>query len=115
MEAAAIEGVQILVPVVTTVSAINQGTTGNIVKEASGSKPKTEAEKERDEHNWNKLVPNPKDPKNWGAIAAIIDQVISKGKEEPYKSVTKKVLEVGGKTVEVVYKVINGEIKISDA
>ena len=36
--ATAIEGVQILVPVITTASAMNQSTTGNIVKEASGAK-----------------------------------------------------------------------------
>ena len=36
--ATAINGVQILVPVITTASAMNQSTTGNIVKEASGAK-----------------------------------------------------------------------------
>ena len=51
--AAVIEGVQILVPVVTTVSAINQGTTGNIVKEASGSKGASDTESSDSKDNSN--------------------------------------------------------------
>ena len=69
----------------------------------------------QDKHNWNKLVPNPKDPNNWGKIAGIIAKVMQDGKEEPHKSVLKKVLKVGGKVVEVTYKIVKGKVRISDA
>lgn len=40
---------------------------------------------------------------------------MTKGKEEPYKTVYKKVLEIGGEIVEVTYTIIDGVVRISDA
>lgn len=66
----------------------------------------------QDKHNWNELVP---DPNNWNKIAAIITLVMREGKEEPYKSVYKKNLNIAGEIVEGTYVKIGDIIKISDA
>lgn len=70
-----------------------------------------------DKHKWNSLVPNPKDPNNWGKITAIISLVLSEGVESFYKNgpAYMKTLEIRGEIVDVVYRVIDGVINISDA
>ena len=60
-------------------------------------------------------MPDPKNPNNWGKVAVIINEVMQRGNEETHKHVQKKVLEIGGQIVEVTYKLVNGEIRISDA
>ena len=69
-----------------------------------------------DKHDWNKLVPDPKDPKNWWKISAIIETVLLIGEKEPYKTVFSNVLEMGnGIVVRVTYQIVGGVINISDA
>jgi hypothetical protein len=69
----------------------------------------------QDKHDWQKLVP-PGDPDKWNKIAAIISTVLASGKEEPYKTVLKKTLEIRPQIiVEVTYRIIDGIIMISDA
>lgn len=65
----------------------------------------------QDHHDWHKLVPN----KSWDGVSEIIEKVMKEGTEDVYKTVNKKVLEIGGETVEVTYKKIGDKIFISDA
>ena len=71
----------------------------------------------QDKHNWHELVPDPKDPNNWGKIATIISTVLANGVEKVYKNGPAyiKSLEIEGKVVEVVYRIIDGVVRISDA
>ena len=72
----------------------------------------------QDKHNWNKLVPNPKGPHNWGKIATIISTVLANGTQQKYgneNDVFIKACDIGGKIVEVTYKIIDGVAHISDA
>jgi len=64
-------------------------------------------------HNWNRLVPDPKN--NFDKVVAIITYVLTYGKEEPYKSVSQRTMEICGEIVTVTYKIVDGIIKISDA
>ena len=72
----------------------------------------------QEKHNWNKLVPNPNDPNNWGKIAALISTVLANGSEEKYKGIEGvfiKTYQIGNQIVEVTYRIIDGIINISDA
>ena len=91
-------------------------------EEASGAVGNLDANKKnhilQDKHNWNKLVPNPKDPNKWKEVAGIISAVMANGTEEKYKSAENvfiKTYEVGGEVVQVVYKMIEGVVHISDS
>ena len=69
----------------------------------------------QDKHNWDKLVPDPKDPNSWHKIATIIYTVLKYGQNEPYKGVRSKAFEIGGEIIQVTYKYVDGILRISDA
>ena len=60
-------------------------------------------------------MPDPKNPNNWGKVAIIINEVIQRGRTEEYGSAFKKVMEYGGKIVEVTYQYVDGILRVSDA
>lgn len=91
-------------------------------KDSDKSKHSFDENKKRhilqNKHNWNELVPNPKDPNNWGKIAAVISKVMEEGTSENYKGtpdVYVKTLKIGEKIVQVTYKIVNCVKRISDA
>lgn len=60
---------------------------------------------------WNLI-----DVKNWDEAKNVIANVLKNGTEESYKTVAKKVLQVGDELVEVTYKkMADGTIRVSDA
>jgi hypothetical protein len=64
-------------------------------------------------HNWNKVVKNPND---WQEVAMIVNKVMKEGINGTYKGVFRKVLEICGQTVEVIYVKPDGvDIVISNA
>lgn len=62
-------------------------------------------------------MPNPKDPNNWGKIAAIIITVLYNGTERAYKGGPAfiRTLNIKEEIVEVAYRIMEGIIKISDS
>ena len=69
-------------------------------------------------HNWNKMVPDPKDPNNWGKITTIISFVLANGTEENYKGATDvfiKTCQIGQEVIQVTYKIIDDVVHISNA
>jgi len=71
----------------------------------------------QDKHNWDKLIPDPKNPDNWDKIATIISTVLANGVEKVYKNGPAfiKTLDIEGNIVEVTYIIIDGIKVISDA
>ncbi len=66
----------------------------------------------QEHHAWSRLFENP----DWKKVRQIILKVLQKGKEVPYKTVSKKVLKFEKETIEVIYrKFKSGKIRISDA
>lgn len=65
----------------------------------------------QDHHDWHKLVLD----KSWEGVSEIIEKVMKEGAEETYKTVNKKVLNIGDEIVEVTYKKVGDKIFISDA
>lgn len=64
-------------------------------------------------HAWHKVV---NDPKDWNQVAQVISEVMTKGVPGTHKNqALKKSLNIGKETVEVIYVVINGQVKISNA
>ncbi len=63
------------------------------------------------QHKWDKLVPDG----NCDEVYKLISKTMDEGAEATYKSVNKKVLQMGDEIIEVTYKKIDGEIFISDA
>jgi len=70
-----------------------------------------------DDHNWNKLVPDPKDPNNWDKIVAIIMTVLNNGTVESYRGdgALISTYTIGETIVQVTFKIVDGIIRISDA
>ena len=63
-------------------------------------------------HKWEKLVSN----KNWDDIKKIIKDVMETGKEGTYKTNAMcRTKIINGEKVEVIYKVIDGTARISNA
>jgi hypothetical protein len=63
-------------------------------------------------HNGGDVVSNPND---WTQISNVLDDVLKNGVESTYKTVSNKTMVVNGKTVEVIFKRLNGKVYISDA
>ena len=62
-------------------------------------------------HAWDKLMPNA----NWDKIKPLLEKTLSKGANIPYKRVSSKVMQYKGFRIQVVFKRINGKMKVSDA
>ncbi len=62
-------------------------------------------------HHWEKIVPN----RSWEDIKNVIANVMQNGTETPYKNVSTRILNIDGFDVQVVYKVVDGIARISDA
>jgi len=67
-------------------------------------------------HKWNKVVKgNPSDPDNWNKIKGLIYLTLAKGQYETYKGGPSRVYNYHGNIIQVVYKFINGGLRIVDA
>lgn len=70
----------------------------------------------QDKHNWNKLTPDPKDPKSWPLIVETIRKVLENGDAVKYKDATFiKSLDIGGHIVQVVFTIVDGVMRIVNA
>ena len=80
------------------------------------TEPKKVEHIQDEKHLWKRrLNLDPKDPKDWEKIIAIIQTVLASGTDEKYGVVLKRSLEVGKEIVSVTYTIIDGVIRISDA
>ncbi|MEM1323187.1 MAG: polymorphic toxin type 35 domain-containing protein, partial [Bacteroidota bacterium] len=65
----------------------------------------------QDHHAWKKLFANP----TWDKIKPLIEKTMLHGTTVPYRSVSSKVMQHKGFLIQVTYKEINGQLRISDA
>jgi RHS repeat-associated protein len=65
-------------------------------------------------HQWDKVVKN---PNNWSQINKVVKDVIGKGTHTPQatEGVFHATKKVGNETVTVTYRIVNGEIRVSNA
>jgi len=63
-------------------------------------------------HSWGKVVA---DPNNWNQIQTIINDVMAHGVHGTYKGVFKSTMTVNNEVVQVVYNIVDGITRISNA
>ncbi|MEM1323193.1 MAG: polymorphic toxin type 35 domain-containing protein [Bacteroidota bacterium] len=64
-----------------------------------------------DHHAWKKLFANP----TWAKIKPLIEKTMLNGVIVPYKSVSSRVMQHKGFLIQVTYKEVKGQLRISDA